>query len=63
MVQVQFLFFVVTLFSDGQHALKDVKNCNARLVNMSGQGAPDVFKFSRNFEARSLKFCSSFVDF
>merc|ERR1719379_1809666 len=48
---VQFLFFVVTLFSDGQHSLKDVKNCNARLVNMSGQGAPDVFKFSRQFEA------------
>merc|ERR1719240_2318695 len=48
---VQFLFFVVTLFSDGQHALKDVKNCNARLVNMSGQGAPEVFKFSRQFEA------------
>merc|ERR1719238_353812 len=48
---VQFLFFVVTLFSDGQHALKDVKICNARLVNMSGQGAPEVFKFSRQFEA------------
>merc|ERR1719263_566708 len=35
---VQFLFFVVTLFSDGQHCLKDVKTCNARLVNMTGQG-------------------------
>merc|ERR1719174_1086960 len=48
---VQFLFFVVTLFSDGQHSLKDVKMCNSRLVNMSGQGAPEVFKFSRQFEA------------
>merc|ERR1719473_577374 len=48
---VRFLFFVVTLFSDGQHALKEVKMCNARLVNMSGQGAPEVFKFSRQFEA------------
>jgi aquaporin Z len=48
---VQFLFFVVTLFSDGQHSLQDVKNMNARLVNMSTPGAAEVFKFSRQFES------------
>jgi len=48
---VQFMFFVVTLFSDGQHSLQDVKKCHARLVNMSNPGASEVAKFTRSFEA------------
>merc|ERR1719161_1537038 len=48
---VQFMFFVVTLFSDGQHSLQDVKKCHARLVNMSNSGAGEVAKFTRQFEA------------
>merc|ERR1719506_1421895 len=48
---VQFLFFVVTLFSDGQHSLQDVRKCHARLVNMSNPANSEVVKFTRQFEA------------
>merc|ERR1719240_2345665 len=48
---VQFLFFVVTLFSDGQHSLQDVRRCYARLVNMNNPAGGEVAKFTRAFEA------------
>jgi len=48
---VQFMFFVVTLFSDGQHSLQDVRRCHARLVNMSNPASSEVMKVTRQFEA------------
>merc|ERR1719240_60700 len=48
---VQFMFFVVTLFSDGQHSLQDVRRCYARLVNMNNPAGGEVAKFTRAFEA------------
>jgi len=48
---VHFMFFVVTLFSDGQHSLQDVRKCHARLVNMSNPANSEVVKFTRQFEA------------
>lgn len=47
---VHFMFFVVTLYSDGHHVLQAVRKCQARLLNQSAPTATsEVLQFARSF--------------
>jgi aquaporin Z len=47
---VHFMFFVVTLYSDGHHVLQAVRKCQARLLNQSApSNASEVLQFTRTF--------------